>query len=224
METEAAAAPLTRRERERFERRRAMLDAARSVFAEKGYRDATLDEIAERAEFGKGTLYNYFEGGKEEILFAIFADVHDGMYRLTRGYFEREASLARPARDVFRDFIATSIRYFLENQEVFMILIKEAQRMMMGGEAENVAYLLRQRERVIDEIEPYVQQAIGAGQLKPLPARPVAHMIMGNVKGYLMYASPMELCLDAAPEEAARFSPEEAADFLATMLFDGLLA
>ena len=53
-----------------------VLDAARTVFAEKGYADATLEEIAQRAEFGKGTLYNYFEGGKEEILFAVFDDLY----------------------------------------------------------------------------------------------------------------------------------------------------
>ena len=33
-----------------------MLDAALGVFADHGYDGATLDEVAERAEFGKGTL------------------------------------------------------------------------------------------------------------------------------------------------------------------------
>ena len=224
MQAEPVTAPLTRRERERLERRQAMLDAARSVFAEKGYQDATLDEIAERAEFGKGTLYNYFEGGKEEILFAIFEDVHEGMCRLARDFFEAEEGRGRHIRDVFRDFFATAIRYFLKNQEVFTILVREVQRMVMGGEAEMVARLIRQRERVIDQIEPRIQQAIQAGKLKPLPSRPVAHMIMGNIKGYLMYASPMGTCLDAVSEVAERPSPEDAADFLTTMLFDGLLA
>ncbi|TKX68113.1 TetR/AcrR family transcriptional regulator, partial [Halorubrum sp. GN11_10-6_MGM] len=69
---------LSRRERERRRRRQAMLDAARAVFAEEGYADATLDEIAERAEFGKGTLYNYFEGGKEELFLAVFDEASQG--------------------------------------------------------------------------------------------------------------------------------------------------
>ena len=224
MQAEAPTAPLTRRERERLERRQAMLGAARSVFAEKGYPNATLDEIAERAEFGKGTLYNYFEGGKEEILFAIFEDVHDEMCGLVKDFFEAEEAHERPIREVFRDFFATVVRHFLKNQEVFMILVREAHRMALGGEADNVAYLIQQRERVIDQIEPRLQQAIHAGKLRPLPSRPVAHTIMGNVEGYLMHASPMGFCLDVPPDEAKRPSPEEAADFLATMLFDGLLA
>ena len=45
-----------------------MLDAALAVFAEKGYDGATLDEVAERAEFGKGTLYNYFPTSKNFLV------------------------------------------------------------------------------------------------------------------------------------------------------------
>ena len=224
MQTETATLPLTRRERERLERRRAMLDAARSVFAEKGYQEATLDEIAERAEFGKGTLYNYFEGGKEELLFAIFEDVHEGMCRLVKDFFENEEERDRPTRDVFRDLFETAIRYFVKNQEVFMILVREAQRVQLGGGAERVACLLEQRDRVIDQLEPPLQKAIDAGKLKALPTRPVAHMIMGNIKGYLMYASPLNFCPDTPAQETERPSPEKAADFLATILFDGLLA
>ncbi|GIV59650.1 MAG: hypothetical protein KatS3mg043_0739 [Rhodothermaceae bacterium] len=63
-EPDVSETALPRRERERLMRRRAMLEAARAVFAEKGYLQATVDEIAQRAEFGKGTLYNYFTGGR----------------------------------------------------------------------------------------------------------------------------------------------------------------
>ena len=224
MQAETTTLPLTRRERERRERRRAMLNAARSVFAEKGYQDATLDEIAERAEFGKGTLYNYFEGGKEELLFAIFEDVHEDMCGVVKDFFENEEKRDRPTRDVFHDLFATVIQHFLKNQEVFIILVREAHRMALGGEAESVAYIVRLRERVIDQIEPRVQQAIRAGKLRPLPSRPVAHTIMGNIEGYLMHASPMGFCPDVSSEEPERPSPGQAADFLTTILFDGLLA
>ncbi|NNE46513.1 MAG: TetR family transcriptional regulator, partial [Rhodothermales bacterium] len=45
---------MSRKERERLSRRTAMLEAAQSVFAERGFGQSTLDEIASRAEFGKG--------------------------------------------------------------------------------------------------------------------------------------------------------------------------
>jgi len=60
-------APIDRREQERARRRQAILDAARAVFAQEGFRRATVDAIAQRAEVAKGTVYLYFES-KEAIL------------------------------------------------------------------------------------------------------------------------------------------------------------
>ena len=125
------APALSRRDRERLTRRRAILDAALSIFAEKGYEGATLDEIAERAEFGKGTLYNYFPEGKESILFALLDEMFDGMAVLVHTHFEEMEDDGRAARDHFRDFIARLLHHFTDNRETFFLLMKEAQRLML---------------------------------------------------------------------------------------------
>lgn len=66
---------------DRAERRRVILEAALSVFAEAGYRDAKLDEVARRAAVAKGTLYLYFkdkdalfQGLVEELVTPILID------------------------------------------------------------------------------------------------------------------------------------------------------
>lgn len=59
-----------RREREREERRRAILEAAREVHREKGLAAATMDDVAQRAELSKGALYLYF-ASKEDLFFAL---------------------------------------------------------------------------------------------------------------------------------------------------------
>lgn len=59
-----------RRQREREERRVAILDAAEEVFLSKGVESATMDEIARRAELSKGALYLYFKS-KEELYLGI---------------------------------------------------------------------------------------------------------------------------------------------------------
>lgn len=56
-----------RREQDRARRRNDILMAARAVFAEDGFRRATVDQIAQRAEVAKGTIYLYFET-KEAIM------------------------------------------------------------------------------------------------------------------------------------------------------------
>src|SRR4051812_4519834 len=46
-----------------------LLDAAEEVFGEKGFQDATIKEIAERAEFSVGAVYGIV-AGKEQLLAA----------------------------------------------------------------------------------------------------------------------------------------------------------
>ena len=60
-----------RKEREKLQRRRDIIDAAEKVFFSRGFESATMDEIAEKAELSKGTLYLYFKS-KEDLQFAIF--------------------------------------------------------------------------------------------------------------------------------------------------------
>ena len=52
------AAP--RRERKKREARRRIYEAAFALFLEKGYDATTVEEIAERADVAKGTVFNYF--------------------------------------------------------------------------------------------------------------------------------------------------------------------
>lgn len=51
-------------------RRQEILDAAISVFAEKGYARSTVDDIRDRAGIAKGTFYYYF-ASKDEVMRAI---------------------------------------------------------------------------------------------------------------------------------------------------------
>ncbi|MFB9905788.1 TetR/AcrR family transcriptional regulator [Allokutzneria oryzae] len=57
------------------ERNRAkVLAAARAEFAERGFRDAKIDSIAERAGFTRGAVYSNFPG-KRALYFAVLADL-----------------------------------------------------------------------------------------------------------------------------------------------------
>src|ERR671939_1888400 len=56
--------------------RRALLDAARSMFAEKGYHEAAAEEIVRRAGLTRGALYHHFEDKKD--LFRAVVDEIEG--------------------------------------------------------------------------------------------------------------------------------------------------
>lgn len=196
-----------------------MLDAARAVFAERGYSQATLDEIAQLAEFGKGTLYNYFPDGKEELLFAIFDELYDELVRHIHEAFTAEVAAGQPAETIFQGFMERTFTFFLAEQDLFLIAVKEAHRMIFGDDPERVQYFMRQRNRLVDALVPPIQTAIDAGQLRPFAPESVAHMLLGNIEGMQMH-----LCLEHQHTcDGPPPSPAEAARFLTTMLFHGLL-
>jgi AcrR family transcriptional regulator len=75
---------LSRRERERQIHEDEIVQAAEKVFCLKGFDDASMDEIAQEAQFTKRTLYQYF-ANKEDLFFEV---VHKGLYKLN-GYIAK---------------------------------------------------------------------------------------------------------------------------------------
>lgn len=65
-------------------KRTRILNAAESIFKGRRFDDVTLDEIAEKAGVGKGTLYLYFKN-KEDLFSQMAIDGMDDMVARTRG-------------------------------------------------------------------------------------------------------------------------------------------
>lgn len=65
----------TRREREREQHRQEILDAAEAIFAARGIEAATIEDIAKKADFAVGSIYNFFSGKNDlvcQVLMRLF--------------------------------------------------------------------------------------------------------------------------------------------------------
>ena len=111
---------LRRKEKERLFRRAAIMDAAVGIFAKKGYRDTTLDEIAITSEFGKGTIYNYFKS-KEEIYFAIIDDVSKSLFQI----IQQADSETKSSKVFFEMHAKLLFPYCVEKRDAFIIYVRE---------------------------------------------------------------------------------------------------
>ena len=219
---------LSRRERERQQRRRAMLHAAQAVFAEKGYSRATLDEIADRAEFGKGTLYNYFDGGKEGILFAIFDEIFDDTVGIIKATCPAERVAEEGLRAAYRDLVLQAFTYYEDQEDLFIILIKEAHRLAFGEDEEKASYFHSQQERRVNALLPAIETAVASGSIVSLPPRAVANMLLENLNGLLVHRcmcerhGTQERVCNTTEIPDVLHDADAAADFLVRMLFGGL--
>lgn len=61
------------------ERRQEILDAARRVFVDKGYDNATMNDIAATADVSAGSIYRYFENKRDLIAAAANSCVEDDL-------------------------------------------------------------------------------------------------------------------------------------------------
>jgi AcrR family transcriptional regulator len=71
-------ADLTLRERKQQRAREQIIDAAYALFAERGFAQVTVTDIAGRAEVGRTTFFRYF-GDKQEPIFADEQSIVDGI-------------------------------------------------------------------------------------------------------------------------------------------------
>jgi len=78
--TDHAVAPHRRTSRRlpRVEREQQMLDAAHALFAERGFAETTMDDVAAAAGITKPLLYNYF-GNKERLYLACMAPAGEAL-------------------------------------------------------------------------------------------------------------------------------------------------
>ena len=119
--------PSDRRSRRSAEIRDRLFRAALDVFSKKGFADATIEDITNAADVGKGTFFNYFPS-KDHVLLA-FAEMQLARLRHAvdearrnntpiRQFFRSLTSLmtAEPSRNP--DLIRVLLLAFLSNQEV----------------------------------------------------------------------------------------------------------
>lgn len=79
-----------RKRREREQRRRQIMAAARKVFYGKGFAKSTMEDIAREAELSPGTLYLYFKN-KDELYASLSVAVLEKLYEKLKRVYVREA-------------------------------------------------------------------------------------------------------------------------------------
>ncbi len=152
-----------RRKRERENRKNAILKAARKLFFEKGFRQVTVENIARKAEFSKGSIYLYFNS-KEEIYSQILLNdidkFHDRVADILQCPSSASEALIRVA-EIYVDF-------FLNDRELFRILMNfmlHNKDMNLPEDINN--HIIKTTNRTISIIEQVFKYGIEKGEFPP---------------------------------------------------------
>jgi AcrR family transcriptional regulator len=102
------------------ERREQLIDTARTLFAERGFDGASIEEIAARAEVSKPVVYEHF-GGKEGV-YAVVVD------REVRRLLEmmRDALTEGSARVLLERAAVALLDYIEQSSDGFRIMVRDS--------------------------------------------------------------------------------------------------
>src|SRR5713226_7018938 len=89
-----------RRERKKATVRARIISVGIELFSKHGLSEVTVDQIAEAADVGKGTIYNYF-ASKEDIVVAFMVSLEERVQKRV----PRFSSSKGPLEAILTDFI-----------------------------------------------------------------------------------------------------------------------
>jgi TetR/AcrR family fatty acid metabolism transcriptional regulator len=127
------------------DKRRLLLDAAVRVFAQKGYHDCRVGDIAKEAGVAYGLLYHYFRS-KEEVLETVFRETW-GRMLVAIGEVEQSGDSARVQ---VRKVVAIVLRSWQLDPDLIRVLVREITRSPhIGREVEEIEQAFAALERIV---------------------------------------------------------------------------
>ena len=186
------------------DKRTRILLAAVKVFSEKGFHHAKVEEIAERAGVGKGTVYEYFKS-KEELFAEMFkAGTTFYMQKLTD-----ELNNTKSAADKILKIIDIHFRFMTDHRDLARLIMQEHRE--VGKYLSD--FMHEQRMAKIKMLESIVTDGIKQGEIEVVNPHVTAALIFGMI----MAASGMYVFSPHAP------SKDEILASTREVLFKGIL-
>lgn len=105
-----------RKERDKQEMRRNIIDAAMQMFTHEGYENASIRKIADKIEYSPATIYLYYKD-KDELLY----DVQAGCFSKLVEIFKKEATSTDPFKRL-EEICMSYVRFGLSNPEIYDLM------------------------------------------------------------------------------------------------------
>lgn len=197
----------TVRERLRDVRARHILSVAQALLLEKGYRDASMDELAARAGLAKGTVYQHFPH-KEDLVRALL-EQHIVAFELT---VEEAAAAGGRAPEK----LASIVRYVYRDRDgafaMLQLLTRDAEVRACLAPGKGPA--MRRLERAQAGIMAILESGRAEGSLDP--AIPTGLMLSAFFSALSLGRPDRRLGLDG-------LTPEELGEHVTRVLFRGIV-
>ena len=212
-----------REKRERLrqeENRRSILQAAEKVFIKKGYRLATVDDIADEAQFSKATLYRYFKSKSDivfEIIYSSFEESCAGIQKI-----QMEALSAEKKLKKMIDFII-SIYHKKKNLARMIFMEKTAMKKLMKKNSSfhgppqefhpKISPRLESKmKQISDLMSEIIQEGVKTGEFRDMDVHDASVVLAALIRGFYF----------RGPLQEKQYSIQETTELIHTFFLNGI--
>jgi len=162
-----------RKQREKEQMRRLILNAAKEIFLEKGYYQTSMRNIADKIEYSPGTLYLYFKEKDE-----IFLDLHNEAFGKLFSLFEPLFLVEEPFERL-KAMGKLYMEFAFNNKDLYdLMFIMNAPINMLHD-----AFEWKMGDRVFETLVKTLEQCQEKGRFKGKDLQPLAFMIWSGLHG-----------------------------------------
>jgi AcrR family transcriptional regulator len=163
--------------------RRTLIEAARGLFAERGFTGVGTEEIVRAAGVTRGALYHHFRD-KRDLFEAVYVEVEKELTeRIARGALSGGAESPIAAMQAAVDEFLTACT----EPEAQRIALLDGPSVLGWDRWREIG-----AEHSLGLIEASLQAAIDAGEIEPQPVRPLAHVLLGALDEAAMLVARSE--------------------------------
>lgn len=189
----------------RSDKRALITDAAVEVFAEKGFHQARVSDIARRAGVADGTIYLYFKN-KEDLLLSLFELKMDTMMSGLMAALETTTDVTDRVR-TFANYHFTQVRDNRSAAEVMQVELRLSNKFLKEYRPEKLWAYIDVFAQIIKDGQ---QQGVFRSELDPF------------IQSWAFFGALDELSMQWVLSRKPRFSVEDAASQVASTFVRGL--
>jgi|WetSurMetagenome_2_1015567.scaffolds.fasta_scaffold191321_2 TetR/AcrR family transcriptional regulator, fatty acid metabolism regulator protein len=153
-------------------KREAIINAAINIFARKGYVNAKISDVAQKANVADGTVYLYFKNKDDLLINALKEMLDDKLTKIRRKIAKEPTAQAR----LFK-FAELQVDLYIKNPDVVRFMVVEIRQ---SQEFYKKYPSFAPMNGYISYVQGLVEDAITEGSIRKIDSKTLAYMIIGT--------------------------------------------
>lgn len=171
---------LSRSAKRKINTRKKLIRASYKIFSQKGLFRATLDEIAEEADVGKGTIYCHFKNKLDLVACLTTKSIDDLL-----GYCKREIAGIEDPHEVIEKLVNAHFTFFEKKRALFNVLFFIRGALHQDFESRYTQKMQSDYKKYISFLANVLDDGIRKGVFRPFNSANQAYVFHGIIIGFI---------------------------------------